>query len=290
MKPRDIVDRIAESVGLDGKPRPIKTAIEDELIRAGMPAISAAEGAEQKLSAVKKIIDTEDRERTRLGETYGLRLLGTSRDSVSGSCFVLPDDDSAIAAAKENRIHVDRIESEIKNLNFSDFEKFGARVLQQMGAKNTKVTPHAGDQGIDFYGEISLADIEGLPVGFFHLSHGAKLTVVGQAKHYPENKIGPSHIRELVGAMSLARTDTYSKDSIDLFDGLHLPPFAPVLAVFFSTGKFTRGAYTLARNAGLIAFSGHQLATFLADHGVGLISTGGTTSFSTSEFKMWLQS
>jgi len=290
LKPREIVDRIAESVGLDGKPRLIKAAIEYELILAGLPAILAAEGAEQKLSAVRNIIDDEDLKKTALGETYGLRILGTSRDSISGSCFVLPNDDPRTATAKENRLHVDNIESEIKNLTFSDFEKFGARVLQLMGARNPKVTPHAGDQGIDFYGEVTLAEVEDLPFGYFHLSHGAKLSLVGQAKHYPNNSIGPGHIRELVGAMSMARTETYSKSNIDLFDGMRLAPFAPVLAVFISTGKFTKGAYTLSRNAGIIAFSGHQLATFIADHGVGMISTAGTKSFSASEFHNWLHS
>lgn len=289
MKPREIVDRIAETVGIGGKPRLIKTAIEHELIRDGTPAISAAEEAEQKLTAVQKIVDSEDRESARHGETYGLRLLGTSRDSLAGSCFILPEDEPIVVSAKVNRIHVDRIESEIKNLSFSDFEQFGACVLRQMGAKNTRVTPHAGDQGIDFFGEISLADVEGLPEGFFHLSHGARITVIGQAKHYPDTKIGPSHIRELVGAMSLARTETYSKINLDLFDGMQLPPFAPLLAVFFSTGKFTSGARALSKNAGLLAFSGHQLATFLADHGVGLVSEGGNMSFSSAAFDQWLQ-
>ena len=289
MKPLEIVDSIAETVGLDGKPRPIKAAIENELIRSGLPAISAAEQAEQRLSAVVNIVDRGERESAREGAVYPLRLIGISRDSVAGSCFVLPDDDEKTAVAKENRLMVGTIEEEIRSLNFSDFEIFGARVLRQLGATNTRVTPHAGDQGIDFYGEISLADIEKLPRGFFHLSHGAKLTFVGQAKHYPKHPIGPHHIRELVGAMTLARSATYSKDKLDLFDGLKVPPLAPVLAVFFSTGDFTSGARTLATNAGLIAFSGHQLATFLADHGVGLVNQSGVPTFKKDCFDEWLR-
>ncbi len=99
--------------------------------------------------------------------------------------------------------------------------------------------------------------------------HETQVILVGQAKHYPNSPIGPATIRELVGALSLSRTNTYTRDNFDLLDGVELRPFSPVLALIFSTGEFTRGARHLATRAGLIAFSGWQLAVFLADKGVG---------------------
>jgi hypothetical protein len=108
------------------------------------------------------------------------------------------------------------------------------------------------------------------------------------AKHYPDSSIGPATVRELVGALSLSRTATYSRDDLDLLDDVQLRPFSPIMALLFSTGEFTRGARHLAHRAGLITFSGSQLAVFLADRGVGLIEDAGHTRFDAAAFDAWL--
>jgi restriction endonuclease Mrr len=120
--------------------------------------------------------------------------------------------------------------------------------------------------------------------------HETRVVLVGQAKHYPDpkNAIGPATVRELVGALSLSRTATYSQDDVDLLDDVELRPFTPVLALLFTTGQFTKGARHLAARAGLIAFSGWQLAVFLADKGVGLVEDHGKMLFDAPTFAKWL--
>lgn len=118
--------------------------------------------------------------------------------------------------------------------------------------------------------------------------HETRVILVGQAKHYPKTTIGPATVRELVGALSLARTYTYSKDNLDLLNDVRLRPFSPVLALLFSTGDFTKGARNLANRAGLIAFSGRQLAVFLADRGVGLKKDQSGHKFDAATFSDWL--
>jgi hypothetical protein len=176
----------------------------------------------------------------------------------------------------------------MKTLTFQQFERFGAAVLRELGAKNPKVTAHAGDQGIDFYGELSVGEVQGAPPGFFRLAHDAKLAFAGQAKHYPTRAIGPDVVRELVGAISLARTRTFSKATIDLFEDIDLKPFSPISALLFTTGELSTGALQLAAEAGVIARSGQQLAVFLADRGVGMVGRDEEVKFDARAFADWL--
>lgn len=128
----------------------------------------------------------------------------------------------------------------------------------------------------------------GVDPAILRLMHDTRVAIVGQAKHYPDRAIGPSTVRELVGALSLARTRTFSQEGIDLLNDVQLRPFSPVLAMLFSTGSFTKGARMLALRAGLIVFSGWQLSVFLADRGVGVIEVGGAMQFDITKFREWL--
>ena len=98
----------------------------------------------------------------------------------------------------------------IQSLTFEQFEKFGRSVLRELGCTTAKVTPHAGDQGIDFYGCLSVGSLVGADTAILKLMHETRVILVGQAKHYPNSAIGPAIVRELVGALSLSRTYTYS--------------------------------------------------------------------------------
>ena len=190
--------------------------------------------------------------------------------------------------SKLNRISVSEIYNSIRNLTFSQFELFGRCVLRELGCHVSKVTPHAGDQGIDFYGELTVGSLLKANPAILKLMHDTKVILVGQAKHYPDRALGPAIVRELVGALSLSRTNTFSRDDIDLLDGVQLRPFSPLLAMLFSTGDFTKGARALGERAGLIAFSGWQLSVFLADKGVGLVKDGEEIKFDSTKFNAWL--
>jgi hypothetical protein len=173
-------------------------------------------------------------------------------------------------------------------LSFDDFEKFGARVLSEMGAKQTHITPHGGDQGIDFFGQLSLGQFHAIPAPFLKLASDVVIALVGQAKHYPTSSIGPDVVRELIGAVSLARTKTFSRPDVDIFRDLSLKPFSPLVTLLFTTGKITAGAMDLAESAGIIARSGEQLAVFLADKGVGMTQTAAGPVYDQGALALWL--
>lgn len=288
MRPKSLFQRLEQVIGVAGRPRRLREAIETEICEHwALPPIQAAEKAEQMEEAVRKLVISSGQQSDRTGCLSVLSLSSLSELVVQGSCFVEPTDSREIAGAKRRRLHIEPLLDQIRSLTFQQFEVFGAGVLRELGAKIVRVTPHSDDQGIDFYGLLSLGQNLDLPEPFGKLAHDVTLRFAGQAKHYPNNPIGPALMRELIGSIALARYKVFTTDK-DLFDDLQLLPFNPLVSLFFTTGRFTRGALELADKAGVIARSGEQLAVFLADCGVGIEKTGGTSHFSRDEFLEWL--
>lgn len=289
MTPTDIVDRLEVVIGLQGEPCKLTASMEIELVgHFGLPAIQASERAEKVSPAVARIIAQRSAKSETDGTVGTLVLLGSTSDIIAGYCHILPTDIANVASAKKQRIQAGTLLKAMRALSFNDFEKFGARVLKEIGASFSHITPHGGDQGIDFYGRLSLGQFQDMPMPFMKLAHDVVLLFAGQAKHYPEKPIGPDIVRELVGAVSLARTKTFSKENLDLFPGLNLKPFSPLVTLLFTTGRITSGAAQLAESAGIIARSGEQLAVFLADKGIGMKQTDAGAVFDEDKFSEWL--
>jgi len=287
MTPLKILLRLEETVGIDGRPRRLISALEVELHTFfGLPPLQAAERAEQVAPAVARLIDQRSHEAERSGVVATLVLIGAASDSVAGTCHVLPTDALPLSAVKEGRLNARDLLTAIQGLDYSQFERFGRRVLFELGATDARVTKHAGDQGIDFYGHLSVGALMALPTPFFRLAHEVRLSFAGQAKHYPTSTIGPNVVRELIGSVALARTKTFSAETDDLFEGSHIKPFSPVMPLLFTTGKVSRGAYALSDAAGIVVKSGEQIATFLADLRVGIDPA--TSKFNSALFSDWL--
>lgn len=288
MTPKSIVDSIEAALGLTGSPRETRDAIERVLLNVGLDVAAAAEQSDRHRRAVLREIERRQDYSMSTGEISVLSLRERT-EIVHGSCFVFTDDTDGVRQAKLNRVSANDIYKHIRGLSFSQFERFGRSVLQELGCA-AKVTPHANDQGIDFFGKLTVGGLLNADPAILKLMHETQVILVGQAKHYPNRTIGPAVIRELVGAMALSRTRTFSSEDIELFDEVELRPFSPVLALLFSTGEFTKGARQLAKRAGLIAFSGWQLAVFLADKGVGLVAADSQPrpAFDAEAFNVWL--
>lgn len=284
-----VVDRLEITVGIDGEPRPLTEAIVSDLrTNEGFPEIQACERAEILSASVAREIQRRAQLADDTGTTANLTIIGITSNIVAGFCHVLQTDQPSIVDAKRQRSQVNALANAIRSLSFAQFEKFGARILTEIGASSSQITPHSGDQGIDFYGNLSLGKFQTVPLPFVKLTHDVVLAFMGQAKHYPTRSLGPDVVRELIGAVSLARTKTFSSDNVDLFPGLQLKPFSPVVIFLFTTGKLSKGAAQLADSSGMIARSGDQLATFLADKGIGMTAAAGGSAFDQTMFEVWL--
>jgi hypothetical protein len=288
MNCRKIVTCLEHTIGIDGQPRRLREAIEEELrAHFSLPPISASELAESCEPRIHQLILEAQAQRQKTGELPVLAISSVSDRVVMGSCHVELTDPPAIATMKQRRLHVEPILQRIVNLSFAEFEQFGSRILNELGAYYSRITPRADDQGIDFYGILSLGSVFQLPPPFFQLTRDIELRFVGQAKHYPDRTVGPSVVRELVGSISLARHQVFTRGP-NFLEDLGLLALNPLLAMLFTTGRFTTGALDLARKSGLMIRSGEQLALFLAERGVGIIQVAGAPTYCEDAFSNWL--
>lgn len=288
MTPSELLARVEEAIGLQGPPRALREVLEQEMRgHFQQLPIRAAEQAERQEERVRQRITEKQREMENAGTIPVVIIHYANARRVVGSCWVDPIDTQAIAAAKQGRVHVQQILAALRALTADLFERFGSRILRELGAEQVQVTRRSGDNGVDFYGFLSLGGIMQHPPAICQLAHNIRLLFAGQAKHYPNNAIGPATVREMIGAISLARFQVYSSEP-DFFEAFKLLPYNPLLALLFTTGRFTKGAMEIAESAGVIARSGEQLATFLADRNVGMETNEGVTTFVPVRFLEWL--
>ncbi|MBX3740106.1 MAG: restriction endonuclease [Akkermansiaceae bacterium] len=284
----DLLERVECVIGLQGHPRTLRQVLEAEMLGYfGLLPIHAAEQAEAFEKRIQQRIVEKQREMESTGVIPVVVLHHANNRRVVGSCWIDPDDDESVVAAKQGRAWAGQILEALRQLTPEEFEKFGSRILKELGAEQVRVTRRSGDNGVDFYGYLSLGGVMMHPPAICQLAHNIQLLFAGQAKHYPNSAIGPSTIREMIGAIALARFSVYSSDP-DFFEEFKLLPYNPLLALVFTTGRFTKGALEIANAAGVIARSGIQLAIFLADRNVGIVKEGGIATFVPERFTDWL--
>ena len=289
MTPKAMLDRLESVIGISGHPRRLQEAIEIELCNvSGLPPVQAAEQAEELEGHVRNLINKRRIERESNGIFPVIVLTSASERSVAGACWVESGDSPDMVSVKRRRLQVEPLYREIRSLTFNEFEIFGSKVLKELGASLVQITPHSEDQGIDFYGVLSLGIFGTSSPPICQLAHDVTIRFAGQAKHYPNSAIGPSMIRELVGSIMLARYKLFTKET-DIFKDLGLLAFNPLLAILFTTGRFTRGSIELSAKAGIIARDGEQLSVFLADRGVGVDEDDENVRFNRDKFRAWLE-
>ena len=288
MNPSELLARVEVAVGIQGPPRALREVLEQEMHgHFHLLPIRAAEQAERMEERVRQRITEKHQEMEHAGTIPVVIVHHASRRQVVGSCWVSPTDTQAVAAVKQARVHVQQILAALRALTPDQFEHFGSRILRELGAEQVQVTRRTGDNGVDFYGFLSLGGIMQHPPAICQLAHNIQLLFAGQAKHYPDNPIGPATVREMIGAIALARFKVYSSEP-DFFEAFKLLPYNPLITLLFTTGRFTKGAMEIADSAGVIARSGEQLATFLADRNVGMVVREGMTTFVLERFVEWL--
>lgn len=288
MTPAELLPRVEAAIGLQGPPRALRQVLEEEMRRHfHLLPIRAAEQAERLEERVRRRIAEKQRKMEKEGTIPVVIVHHANTRWVVGSCWVDPGDHQAISAAKQGRVHAQQILDALRNLTADQFERFGSRILRELGAEQVQVTRRSGDNGVDFYGFLSLGGIIQHPPAICQLAHNIQLLFAGQAKHYPNNPIGPATVREVIGAIALARFKVFSSEP-DFFEAFKLLPFNPLIALLFTTGRFTKGAMELAEASGIIARSGEQLATFLADRNIGVAVNDEVTSFEPDLFTDWL--
>lgn len=205
-----------------------------------------------------------------------------NEEYIQGSCFVEPSSSEEEREGKRRRANCVHVKDALSKISDQQFEVLCARVLRLMHVEDPIHTRYSMDHGIDFFGRMPIGEI----IKPSAISSGAesqmKVWLVGQAKNYKSSQVSTKDVRELIGAVSLARSKTYVGQT-NPFSNLNIRLCDPIFYLFFTTGSFSRDAFALFKKTGIVAMDGNQLSVFLADNNVGVVDG----RFDEAAFNAW---
>ncbi|WP_168413080.1 restriction endonuclease [Bacillus salacetis] len=154
----------------------------------------------------------------------------------------------------------------IKSLSPHDFERLCALYLHFLGSsKRPNVTRKSHDQGIDFVGAIERDLDNKILAKNMNIN---RVYLIGQAKHYKEDRVGSKEVRELAGSLLLLKSGNFALLQ-GIYKGLveNIKAFTPVYAYFITSYYFSQSAKTLCMNSDIMPVDRILLAfTFGLNH------------------------
>lgn len=219
MKVKAIISYVEKRVGIDGVPTTALECLFNYYIEVEKVAeLSAAERAEREGRAFVRKLSEYISDIELDANLPILRVLDEISGRICGRCWSADGLTPEEIVRNKCLASIRQVIAEIQALTAHEFEDFCAAFLALLGASKTKVTPRSGDGGIDFYGWLHLGAFLPGDGGVAHLPDRVRFYFAGQAKHYPNSRLTPSVVRELVGAVSMARHGVGSS-SQDAFEG-----------------------------------------------------------------------
>ena len=269
-----IVQTSLTLVDSDAAPTQVLTLLAKAYEAKGVDPVLAAEYADDQLSVA--LIRLQERADELQSEGRSSTWIFNPSDPtyIQGSCYVMEKlDEPETIAAKKRLHHLWKSADVISGLNPLDFERLCTLVLIEIGVSDVFLTARRADQGIDFFGRLSvrskLAELSGYPPLLDKLT----MWVIGQAKQFETSQVATFDLRELVGSIELARAKAYGLEG-DRYPMLDMKVADPVIALFFTSGQVSREARILARSSGVLMIDGEAMAHLLAHANVGFHEDG----------------
>lgn len=202
----------------------------------------------------------------RRGRPTRFEFNSSNEDLIQGACYVEDGHSQQLREGKGRREHMDTYLAYVRSLTGRQFEGVCRGVLDLLGCENPVVTPRGNDQGIDFHGRMEMRGRLNMQYVQTAVDEAMHSYIVGQAKQIAGN-VGTSEIRDLVGAVEIARLGISADEGQALRD-LGMRPYDSVWRFFVTTGDFSRDSLKLLNRLGLVGIDGEMVASILADHAV----------------------
>lgn len=257
-------------VQITSPPRPAREVLTDICVAQGWFATNseAAEHAERWEKAFLAYLRRDLSERTSRNRLCLYDFNSSSLYMVQGSAFVEEGvDDDAVKAAKGLRANYYRYTEALKRITPGQFESMCRGMLRLLGLDDVRLTPYSGDEGLDFYGRFSIESAFKREYVLPGIHRGFSVWMIGQAKHYQQTQVATPDIRDLVGAVALAKVKAFGGSGTK-YDDLDMKVCDPVFHLFFTTGTISADSWRLLERSGVLAMDGEMVAAFLADNGV----------------------
>ena len=244
----------------------------------------AAEVAEKWMEQFLRLLQQEHRELYELGRVIKFTFNSSSDYILQGSAYVEPRDNDNVKDAKLRQMSFDNFKKALIHLHPREFEALCVGILKELGVENPTLTPYSADEGIDFFGKLHMKKLIFPNSVFPGIQHQLSVWIVGQAKHYKNNTVSTFEIRDLVGAVELAKGKAFGSAG-EKYRELNMRVCDPVTYLFITTGAMTENSWRLIRNSGVAGMDGEMVASFLADRCIGV--RDGT--YSDESFHGWLR-
>ncbi len=292
MKPRPalIADLIYEQLPIDSKPIKLTSSIEKIIANNFVELDSVEKSCEWEAPVKSRLLNYIKRSEEK-GVQPQIAFNSSSEYMIQGACFVEGSDSKEVAEQKKRRLLWRDYYEALRELSPHQFELLCRNVLEILGVRNARVTKRTKDEGIDFYGKLSVADLikPSSAFRFKPFESFLEIWLVGQAKHYGAVKVATPDLRELVGSVNLAVARAFADMNPNKYADLQIRVADPVFMLFFTTGQISIDGWQLITKSGIVAMDGEMLAAFLADHNVAIVERNGLKQFSKSAFLDWLR-
>lgn len=266
-----IAEHIAATISLAEPPTRVVDLVANVMVvKYSLSHDEAAEFAEQRLETVKRDLESILDVATFSGSFVRFAFNSSSEDHLQGSCFVSPEEEGTpLADSKRRRLDFDEYGAFLRGMSWRQFEACCRGILALLGCKNPRLTASSNDQGIDFFGRMSLEGRLDISSHLPSPDRRFEVWMVGQAKHYSRTQVSTPDLRELVGSVELARTGAVADDGRAL-EGFDPRICDPVFYLFLTTGSISADGLRLLATSGVVGLDAGHIATLLTDAGVGL--------------------
>lgn len=261
---------LVETFDLVAQPRELHEVLSDACLELGWSTSEdeAAEMVAPWIGRVDSGLRVHLFEFERDGRVVRFAFNTVSPYLIQGAAYAEKSDSDSVKVMKAGRAQSAKVGEFLRSLTPVEFEALCRGVLEIFGCSDPSLTASSKDQGIDFYGQLSLAgklqNASALP----SVDQRFRVWIVGQAKHYVATKVATPDLRELAGSVELAKTRTFADFGRGL-EKLQIAALDPVFYLFITTGQISSDAWTLLRRSGMLALDGSMLEQFLAENHVG---------------------
>jgi hypothetical protein len=271
---------------LDSKPALITDIATNLILELGWEKNKelARECAEKWEPTLKSKLKIEINRLLEMGRPPRITFNSSSEYMIQGACFIEPIDQMETKDSKNRRLQSDLYYDVFEELNPTQFEKLCGGLIGLIGVDKPYVTKSTSDDGIDFYGSISLGSI------FFPkdltptIQKQLTIWIIGQAKHYKISQLGTQEIRDLAGSVLLGRSQAFGS-SESPFPHLKTRVGDPIFSILITTGTLSANAWRLLQRSGIIGMDGEMVAAFLADRSAGQDDG----NFKKENFMRWIE-
>jgi hypothetical protein len=277
---------LTSTILVDATPKPAVECLASICLSQGWCSdeCDAGELAEKWEARFIELLQYELSELHRIGRFSAFTFNSSSSYLIQGSAFIEPIDTEEVKEAKRRRSRCSEYTAAFAHCSPRDFEALCVGILDLIGVEEPRITPYSADEGIDFYGRLKLDRFIFAHDFYPGIQNQLTVWMLGQAKHYSGGTVSTFEIRDLVGAVELAKGGAFGA-SPEKYADLRIRVCDPIFYLFFTTGRISLNSWRLIERSGVAAMDGDMIAALLADRAIGVDADH---TFQADLLKQWI--